>query len=107
MFGKNPQLTRLQLRKQLLLAESDLNRAQFEQDWLAMQTEVHALTRRVRTTGYVVSATTALVALLAAWRRPAAGPAPVAEKPAWWQSLLKGAGMLSTFWIAARPARKE
>jgi hypothetical protein len=100
MFGKNSQLIRLQLRKQLLLAESELNRAQFEQERLAVRSELHALTRRIRTVGWVASAAAALLVLLKSWRRPAAPPA--AAKPSWFQTLLKGAGLVATFWSAAR-----
>jgi len=105
MFGKNPQMRPLQLRKQLLLAESELNRAQLEQDCLALQVEVQAYTHRMRTVGRVVTITTTLLALLAAWRRPAA--APVVQKPSWLQTFLKGAGLLATFWTAGQPPKSE
>jgi len=105
MFGKNSQLTPLQLRKQMLLAESDLNRAQLQADWFSVETEVHALTHRIRTVGCIVSTATALLAVLAAWRRPA--PAPVAQKTSWLQALLQGAGLLVTFWKAGRPVEQK
>ena len=102
MFGKNPQLTPLQLRKQLLLAESELHRAQVEADCLALRREVQAFTHRVRTVGCVVSTATTLLALLAAWRRPAA--VPVAQKTSWLPALLKGAGLFAAFWSSGRPS---
>ena len=89
------------MRKQLLLAESDLNRIRLEQDWLAIHVEVRALTHRIRTVGCVVSTATALLALLAAWRRHAAPPA--APKTSWLQKLLNGAGLLSAFWPTGHP----
>lgn len=105
MLGKNPKLRPLQLRKQLLLAESELNRAQLEQDCLAIRLEVQAVTHRIRTVGCVVSIATALLALLAALRRPAA--APTVKKPSWLQSLLKGAGLFATFWPASHTRAAE
>ena len=36
MFGKKPRLNPLESRKQLLIAESELNRAQLVQEWQAM-----------------------------------------------------------------------
>ena len=108
MFGKNPQLSPLQLRKQLLLAESELSRAQLEQDCLAIQVEVRIYTRHLRTVGGVAAITTALVALFAAWRRPAAAAAaPAAKKTSWLQTLLAGAGLLSTFWTAGSPRESK
>ncbi len=106
MFGKNPPLTPLQLRKQLLVAESDLNRAQLERECLALRLEAHACAHRLRTVGWVVSAGAALAGLLAAWRRPAATPA-AAAKTSWWHTLLQGAGLVSTLWAARRPPSAE
>ena len=107
MFGKIPQLSPLQLRKQLLLAESELSRAQLEQDCLAIQVEVRIYTRHLRTVGGVAAITTAAVALFAAWRRPAAAAAPAAKKTSWLQTLLAGAGLLSTFWTAGSPRESK
>jgi hypothetical protein len=106
MFGKNPQLSPLQLRKQLLLAESELSRAQLEQDCLAIRVEVRMYTRHLRTVGGAAAITTALVALFAAWRRPATA-APAAKKTSWLQTLLAGAGLLSTFWKAGPPRESK
>ena len=36
MFGKKPRLNPLESRKQLLIAESELNRAQLVQEWQTM-----------------------------------------------------------------------
>lgn len=105
MFGKNPPLTPLQLRKQLLLAESDLNRAQLERECLALRLEVHACAHRLRTVGWVVSTGAALAALVAAWRRPVATPA--SGKTSWWRTLLNGAGLFSSFWAAGRSSKVE
>jgi hypothetical protein len=91
-------------RKQFLIAESDLNRAQLVQDWRTMADEVHALADESRTLCSMATAAGSLVAGLAALRRKK--PAP-AEKPAWWQTLLKGAGQVSTLWSSFRERGRE
>jgi hypothetical protein len=83
-------------RKKLLIAESELNRARMVQDWQVMTDDVHALTKRARTIGSLASAAVALVAGLASYRHKKSMPA--AEKPSWLQTVLKGAGLVSTIW---------
>ena len=91
----------LESRKQLLIAESELNRAQLVHEWQAMASEVHSLTSQARTISSIASAAASLVAGVASWRRKASAPA--AEKPSWLQTILKGAGLVSTIWQAFRP----
>jgi hypothetical protein len=83
-------------RKKLLIAESELNRAQLVQDWRMMADEVHVLTSRARTIGSLASAAASLVGGLVSFRhkKPATSP----EKPSCWQTLLKGVGLVSTVW---------
>jgi len=88
-------------QKQLLIAESELNRAQLAQDWRTLTAEVQSLASQVGTIRSLVSATATLVAGLAACRRKKSAPAT--EKPSWLQTLLKGAGMLFNFWQATQP----
>ena len=91
----------LESRKQLLIAESELNRAQLVQDWQAMSHDVHALARRARIIGSWASIAASLVAGLAFFQRKKSMPA--AEKPSWLQTILKGAGLVSTIWSKFRP----
>ena len=100
MSGKNLLMNPLESRKQLLVAESELNRAQLVQEWQTMADEVHSLTTQARTIRSIASAAAALVAGLASCRRKASAPA--AEKPSWLKTILKGAGLVSTFWRAFR-----
>ena len=104
MFGKNSRINPLVSRKQILIAESELNRAQLVQDWQVMAEEVHALAAEARTIRSMASAAASLVAGLAALRRKKSAPT---EKPAWWQTLLKGAGQVSSLWSAFRPPSRE
>lgn len=90
-------------RKKLLLAESDLNRAQLAQEWRTLAGDVHALTESARTVGSIATAVATLVAGLSSFRHKKTAPA--AAKPSWWQAVLKGAGVVSAFWseFRARP----
>ena len=90
----------LESRKQLLIAESELNRAQLVQEWQTMADDVHALARKARIIGSWVSIAASLVAGLAFFRRKKS--APTAEKPSWLQTILKGGGLISTLWQAFR-----
>ena len=90
----------LESRKQLLIAESELNRAQLVQEWQTMADEVCSLTSQARTIRSIASAAASLVAGLSSCWRKASSPA--AEKPSWLQTILKGAGLVSTFWQTFR-----
>jgi hypothetical protein len=90
----------LESRKQLLIAESELNRAQLVQEWGTVKGEVHALAEQAKTIRSMASAVATLVTGLSSCRRKAATPA--AEKPSWLQTILKGAGMIGTFWQTFR-----
>ena len=90
----------LESRKQLLIAESELGRAQLIGDMAALTADVHTLTNRAKSFGSIASSAAALVVGLAAFRR--ARSAPAATKPSWPQTILKSAGMVSTLWRAFR-----
>ena len=91
-------------RKMLLIAESELNRAQLVQDWQLMTGEVHALAEEARTLRSIASATASLVTGLAALRHKKSA---TAEKPAWWQTLLKSGQTISSLWSEFRPRPKS
>jgi hypothetical protein len=93
-------MTALKSRKQLLVAESELNRALLRQDWQTLAEEAGALARQAGTIRSMVSAAAALAAGLASCRRAAAAPA--AAKAPWWRTLLKGAGLVGSFWSEMR-----
>lgn len=103
MFGNSSRINPLTSRKQILIAESELNRAHLVQDWQTLTGEVHALTAEARTIRSMVSAAASLVTGLAALRRKKTEPA---EKPAWWQTLLKGGQTISALWSEFRPCSR-
>jgi hypothetical protein len=90
----------LELRKQLLIAESELNRASLDFEWQSMVREVHILSRRAESISSMVKAAGALVSGLSSLRGKK--PQPGAEKSSWWQAVLKGAGVASSFWSELR-----
>ena len=101
MSGKISRMNPLASRKKLLVAESELNRAQLVQEWQLMAEEVNALRHKARTIGSLASAAGLLVAGLACFRRNKTAPA--VEQPSWLQTALKGAGLASTIWQTFRP----
>jgi hypothetical protein len=105
MRRKLPGVNPLQLRKELLIAESELNRAQLVGDMSALTVEVHALTSRAKSLGLIAASGVALVAGLASFKRGKAVDA--AAKSSWLPSLLKGAGQISTLWAAFRTPGNE
>ena len=107
MFGKTSQLSPLESRKQLLIAESELNRAQLSEEWHTMTRGVRDLARRVETIAAWASSAALLMAGLTALRR--GPPAPGTPKSSWFQRVLNGARVASTIWFAfaARGAKGE
>lgn len=90
----------LESRRQLLLAESDLNRVQLAEDLAALKAGVRTLTQRAQSLTALASTAAVLVTGLAACRR--GEPGSNGAKPSWWRTLLKGAGLVSTLWLASR-----
>ena len=105
MSGKNPRMNSLESRKQLLIAESEINRAQLLEEMAALTAGVRTVTARAKSFGSIASAATVLVTGLAAFRRTRSVLG--AAKPSWLQTALKGAGMVSTLWMAFRSRRRD
>ena len=100
MFGRKSYVSPLESRKQLLIAESELNRAQLSEEWQTITHGVRDLAHRAKTIAAWASSAALLVAGVTALRR---GPsAPGAAKSSWLQKLLSGARMASMFWCALR-----
>jgi len=95
----------LESRKQLLIAESELNRAQLVQEWQTIADGVRSVADRARTISSLASAAVSLIAGLASFRRTRSAPA--GEKPSWWQTLLKGAQLAGLLWSEFRPRPKS
>lgn len=100
MFGKEPRITPLESRKQLLIAESEINRLQMQDEWRAMTNRVRSLADRAKSFGSIASSVAVLVAGLAAFLRGKSLDADA--KPSRLQTILKGAGLIFTLWMAFR-----
>ena len=105
MFGKETHISPLESRKQLLIAESELNRAQLSEEWQTMTHGVGDLGHRAKTMAEWASAAALLVAGVAALRR--GPPAPGAAKSSWFQKILSGARVAATIWFAFRPRGEQ
>jgi hypothetical protein len=105
MFGKKSHVSPLELKKRLLIAESEINRSQMIQEWQTMADEVHALAQQARTVRSLVGAAASLSAGLAAFWRSKSVPAD--EKPSWWQTILKGAQLAGSIWSQLRTRPKS
>ncbi len=90
----------LESRKRLLIAESELNRAQLFEDLASLGEDVSTISERARSFRSIASSAAVLVAGLAFFRsnKPALG----AEKTSWARIILRGAGLVSTIWLAFR-----
>jgi len=105
MSGKNPRLSSLESRKQLLLAESELNRAQLVQELRSVAERIRPVTDRAEIIRSLVADAAGLIAGLAFFRRQKS--AGVEPKPSWWQTLLKGAQLAGALWSGLRPSGHE
>ena len=90
----------LESRKQLLLAESELNRAQLTGDIRSLKAGVRALTHGGASLGPVASSAAALATGLAAFQRGQRAAADA--KPSRLELLLEGAVLMATVWLAFR-----
>ena len=95
----------LKSRKQLLIAESELNRAQLLHQLQTIGDAAHALVNQANTAGSIASAVASLVAGLSPFHRSESAPA--AEKPSRWQTFGKVVGMVSALWSAFRTPPKS
>ena len=105
MFGTKPQVTPLELRKRLLIAESELNRAQLAGDMAALTAGVRTLTDRVKMFGAIASSAAMLGAGLAAFRRGKRVGA--AARPSWLRTILSSASRISSLWLALRQQGRD
>ena len=103
MPGKNFHLTPLGSRKQLLLVESELNRAQLINELHAFKSEVHHLKEQVHAIGSIASSAAKLAttfsAISAAFTHRGHNEN---KKSSWISTLLNGARAGASIWGALR-----
>jgi len=105
MFGKIPPMNQFELQKQLLIAESELNRAQLAGDMATLADGVFALTDRAARLTSILSAAAALAGGLAAFRR--GKNADTGTKHSRLRTILKIASLASSLWLALRPQSRD
>ena len=98
MFGRKSHVSPLELRKQLLIAESELNRAQLCEEWQMMTHGVRDLAHRAKAIAAWAPSAALLVAGLVVLRQSKVMAAE--EKPSWFQRGLKGARLAYSIWLA-------
>jgi hypothetical protein len=97
MFGKNHRLIQIEMRKQLLVEESEVNRAQLTHVSLTLRDELRMVTKGSQTLASVCSSTSMLVAGLANLRHNQNQAQPGVQL-SWFRILIKGAGLVSSLW---------
>ncbi|MGZ4974193.1 MAG: hypothetical protein ACXWJB_13980 [Limisphaerales bacterium] len=90
----------MQARKSLLIAESEINRAEMLHELQEISGGVRALIDRVKSVGSLASAATLLVSAF-----PLRDSQPPARKSSWVNTLFKGAKLAGSVWLAWRSRR--
>jgi hypothetical protein len=98
-------MNQLEARKQLLIAESEINRLQLVREWQAMAEDVRSITHKAWSLGALAMAGASFVSGLMSFQR--AKPAPAGEKLSWWQTVLKGAQLAAAIWSEFSPRPKS
>jgi hypothetical protein len=88
------------MRKDLLIAESELNRVQLMDEWDAATEWHRTLSAGARTVGSLASAAALVVSGLRAFRRKR--DARNSTGTAWSEPFIKGAGFISSLWEVFR-----
>ena len=108
MPRKLPPLTELEVRKQLLVAESDINRARLIAELQPAVDQLHTLSSRVKSLGGILAAVTVFATGRAMFRRHAAKSEERREsRPSWFRTILSGAQMARSLWRSFRESQNN
>ena len=99
MSGKKS-LSPLETRKRLLIAESEINRAQLLEDGEIVMSGIRHATQKAKSFRSLASVTGLLATSLIALRRKPADSA--GEKHSWIRTAIKGAKTILPLWLAFR-----
>ena len=97
----------LESRKQLLIAESELNRAQLVDDMTALKTGVRAFTHRATSLGSIGSSAAVLAMGLTALQRDQPVNADMKANASRLHTILKGVVLVSALWLAFSAQRRN
>ena len=95
----------LSSRKQYLIAENELSRAQLIEDFDSVRSAVHAVTQRADSYRAAASSAALMVTGLTAFQKGRQKESKT--KSSWLKTLLKGAGIASTVWLAYQSSTRE
>ena len=101
MLRNLPRMNPLQLRKELLVAESELNRAKLAGEITSIIARARTFTERAKSLASMASSAAALMAGIVSYRNGRRETRDAA--PTWTQTLFKGANVLSNLWTIFRP----
>ena len=101
MFGQKHRVNPVQARKQLLIAESDINRAEMLHEWQEISSGVRGFSDRLKSVGSLASAATLLVSAF-----PLRNSQPSDGKPSWLNTIFKGAKLAGSLWLAYKSRRR-
>jgi len=105
MPGTNSRLTTLELRKQLLLAESEVNRMQLLLEWQTLASETRELADRCRSACSAVSSLASLgmagFKMVRDWRSERA--TKTGGRKSWLSTLINGVTLGARMWKSMRP----
>jgi hypothetical protein len=102
MPGEGTDLTSLAARKQLLLVESELNRAELQNEWLTVKSEIDRIGNQVRSAAGIASSVTRLGLSFANFFRPGTPARHDGKKPGWISTLFRGARAGVSLWSSLR-----
>ena len=105
MFGITPRVNPLELRKQLLVAESDINRVQLAADVGALSEGVRTISGRVKSVVTITSAVVALMSGLLAFQ--GGKTAKVETKPGWFATILENSSLIASVWQMFRSSGND
>jgi hypothetical protein len=107
MSGKKPDLTPLESRKQLLILESEVNRALLLNEVQEFRGQINKLASHVTGVGSVVAASADLAGALATLGHALAPKREGGEKASWISSIVNGVRAGFSLWRAFRSGEKE
>ncbi|HTB86175.1 MAG TPA: hypothetical protein VK742_21185 [Candidatus Sulfotelmatobacter sp.] len=109
MSGKTNGLTALEMRKQLLIVESELNRAHLDHDLQTVMVRVHHVAGQISALGSLASTVSSLGPSVADFFSGISGPdkeAPSSKETSWFSRLFSGVRAGVDLWTAIRSDRR-
>lgn len=109
MSRAKSRLTALQLRKRLLLAESELNRTQLIHDWDELSHHAQEIGSQARKAGSIASTAALIMGAVGAYRQ-LRSPSPTVSSSGgsgWAKKILNGAKIAASLYMLVRARTKD